>query len=122
MYTKEITGIETGMFHITLAFDNITDTPNGIRVKHPDENIPQATHPALLKLPFLPINARRFHLFDTIASGFLLSLGKLCYAGCTDYFNAEKVYILFQGKIVLQGVRSASTTFLCKLNKDHNQY
>ena len=121
-YTKESTGIETGMVHVTLPFENVTATPNGIRVKYPDRNISQTTHSALLKLQFLPVEERRVHLFDTLASGSLLSLGKLCNEGCTAYFNAKKVYIFFQGKSFLHGFRSASTTFLWKLNKDHNHY
>ena len=75
-----------------------------------------------MKLPFLPVETCFVYLFDTLASGSLLYLGKLCDAGFTAYFNDKKFYILFQGKIVLQGVRSASTTFLWKLNKDHNHY
>ena len=121
-YTKESTGIDTGMVCVTLPFDNVAATPNGIRVKHPDGNISQETHNALLKLTFLPVGACRVHLFDTLESGWLISLGKLFDAGCTAYLNAKKVYIFLQGKIVLQGVRSTSTNFLCKLNKYHNQY
>ena len=110
-YTKEETGIDTGMVQINIKFDNVTATPDGIRFKHPDGNISQVTHFALLKLPFLPVDARRVHLFYTLASGSLLSLGNFCDSGC-----------IFQGKIFLHGVRSASTTFLWKLNKDYNQY
>ena len=55
-------------------------------------------------------------MFDNLASGSLLSLGKKIDIGFTAYFNSKKVYILFQGKIALQGVRSASTPFLWKHN------
>ena len=51
-YNKDSTGIETVMVHVTLSFDNVTATPNGIRVEYPDGNISQATHYSLLKLPF----------------------------------------------------------------------
>ena len=121
-YIKESTGIETGMVHITLLFDNVTAKPNGIRVKYPDGNISRETQSALLILPFLPDEARCVHLFDTLESGLLLSLGKLFNTGFTDYFNDKKVYIFFQGKIVFQGVISTSTTFLWKLNKYHTNY
>ena len=115
-YTKEITGIETGMVRVKLPFNNFTATPNGIRVKYPDEKISQATHSDILKIPFLPVEERRVHLFDTLASGSLISLGKLYNAGCTYYFNSKKVYIFFQGENFLRGVRSASSTFLWKIN------
>ena len=110
------------MVHVTLPFDDFTATPNGIRVKYSDGNISQATHSALLEIPFLSVEVCRVHLFDTLASGSLLSIGKLCDAGYTAYFNAKKVYIFFQSKIFLQGVRSTSTTFLWEINRDHNQY
>ena len=119
-YTKQVTCIETDMVRVTLPLKNVTATPNGIRVKYPDGNIAQETHSTLLKIPFLSVEACCVHPFDTITSGLLLSLGKLFDAGCTAYFNAKKVYIFFQGKMLLKGVRSASTTFLWKLNKDHN--
>ena len=66
-YTKDSTGIETGMVHVTLQFDNVTATPNVIRVKYPDRNISQATHSAISKLQFLTVKARRVHMFDTLA-------------------------------------------------------
>ena len=105
-YTKESNVIDTGMVHVILPFNNVTATPNGIRVKYPDGSISQATHSALLELTFLPVEAHLSHLFDTLASGSLLSPGKLCDAGCTAYFNAKRLYIFFQGKIFLQGFRS----------------
>ena len=120
-YTKERTGIETGMVHVTLPFDNLTATPNRIRVKHPDGNISQSTHYALLKRLFLPVEACNVRLFDTIVSFSLLSLGKLCDAGCTAYFNYKSLNLL-SGYNFLQGVRSSSTDFLWKLNKDHNYH
>ena len=73
-----------------------------------------------LKTSILPVKAHRIHLFDTLSSGSLLSLGKHYYTRCAAYFNAKKVYIFFQSKISPQGVRSASTNFLWKLNKYHN--
>ena len=110
------------MVQVTLPFENVTEPPNGIRVKYPYGNISQATPSALLKLPFLTIKARNIHLFDNLAPGLLLSLVKIYDTGCTSYFNAEKIYIFFQYKNFPQGVRYAPTNFLWKLNKDHNQY
>ena len=95
-YTKESTGIYNGVVHVTLLFDNVTAKPNVIRLKYPDENISQATHSALLKLQFLPVEERRVRFFDTHASGSLLSLVKLCDAGCIAYFNVLKFYLFFR--------------------------
>ena len=90
-YNNESTGIDTGTVYVTLPFENVTAKPNGIRVKYPDGNIAQATHSDILKLPFLPIEAHLVHLFDTLASGLLLSPGKLYNTGCIAYFNTKKV-------------------------------
>ena len=89
-YTKDRTGIDTGMVHVTLSFGNVTARPNGIRVKYSDGNISQAIHSSLLKLPFLPVEAHHVHLFDTLALGSLPPPRKICNAGCTAYFNAKK--------------------------------
>ena len=89
------------MVNVNLQFDIVTATPNGIIVKHPDGNISQSNQSTILKLPFLPVEARCVHLFDTLASGLLLSLEKLCDTGCIDYFNAKNAYIFFQGKMFL---------------------
>ena len=105
------------MFHVNLPLDSVTASPNGIIVKETDGNIAQATQSDFSKLPFLPIKTRRVHLFDTLASGSIIPLGTICDSGCTEYFSSRNVYILFQGRIVLQGVRSASTTFMWKLRR-----
>ena len=115
-FTKENTGINNDMVHINLPFSNITKTPNGVKVMYPDGNTAQATHEAVLNLPILPIAARKVHLFESLASGALISLGKLCDSGCTAYFNATKVYIFFKGKIIMQGARSNATNNLWKVN------
>ena len=77
------------MVRVTLSFNNVVDTPNGIRFKYPGRKIAQSTHSALLKLTILPVEAHRVHLFDTLVSGSLLYPGKLFNSGCTDYFNAK---------------------------------
>ena len=55
------------MLHVTLPFDNVTATPNGIIVKYPDGNIYQATHSTILKLSILPVEECHVHLLDTLA-------------------------------------------------------
>ena len=54
-YTKESTGIDTGMVHVNLQLKNVTATQNGIRVKYTDGNIAQATQSDILKIPCLPV-------------------------------------------------------------------
>jgi hypothetical protein len=111
-FTKQNTGIDQGMVHTNLPFSNILQTDYGIEVMYPDGNIARATHTATLNLPMLPEKARRVHLFSSLASGALLSLGQLCDAGCTAYFNATKAYIFFQGKIIMQGTRTPNVHYV----------
>ena len=65
----------------------------------------QATHTCELNIPHLPHAARQAHMFDELASGSLLSIGQLCDAGCTAWFDKKKLYIFYQGKIIMQGTR-----------------
>ena len=117
-FTKENTGIDTNLVHVNLPFSNVQSTDNGIKVKYPDGVIDQATHTATLDIPSLPLKARQVHLFRKLASGSLLSLGQLCDAGCTAYFNKKTVYIFYNGKIIMQGTRSPSTNQLWQLNPE----
>ena len=101
---------------MNLPFSNIQPSVNGVRVKYPDGIIDQATHTATLDVPSLPLQARQVHLFNKLASGSLLSLGQLCDAGCTAYFDNTAVYIFYQGKIILHGNRSIQTNHLWQLD------
>ena len=65
----------------------------------------QATQTCELNIPHLPHAARQAHMFDELASGSLLSIGQLCDAGCTAWFDKKKLYIFYQGKIIMQGTR-----------------
>jgi len=65
---------------------------------------------AELDLPMLPLSARTTHIFPNLASASLLSVGQLCDAGCTAFFNKTKLYIFFNGKIILQ-VQDNQLTF-----------
>ena len=82
-YNKEITGIYTGMVRITLPFDKITATTNGIRFKYRDRNISQETDSVFLKLTVLPVEADCVHLLDILESGLMISLVKRYDPGCT---------------------------------------
>lgn len=67
-----------------------------------------STHRGHIDLPILPKEATVTHMFPSLASGSLLSIGQLCDAGCTALFTKTKLYIFFNGKIILQGTRGAS--------------
>ena len=118
-FTKEGTGINDVndlLVHTNLPFTNISKSKQRMKVMYPDGNIDEATHEAILTLPNLPISARKVHLFGHLASGSLISLGQLCDAGCTAYFDKNKVYIFFNGKIIMQGSRNESTNRLWQVD------
>ena len=64
-----------------------------------------STHEAELDIPLLPAHAKKVHIFPELASGSLLSIGQLCDGGCTATFTANKLFIYFAGKIIIQGTR-----------------
>ena len=68
-----------------------------------------STHVAELHLPLLPKQARQVHLFPALHKTSLLSIGKLCDAGCTATFTADHLHISYNDTIILQGTRSGST-------------
>ena len=68
-----------------------------------------STHTANLHLPNLPTTASEAHIFPTLASGSLISIGQLCDHGCTAHFSATDVTIHYHDKIVLRGTRSLHT-------------
>ena len=75
----------------------------------------QSTHTANLDLHGLPITATTAHIFPTLTSGSLLSIGQLCDHGCSAYFTRHNLLIFYKGKIILKGTR---TNKLWNIDKD----
>ena len=65
----------------------------------------QSTHTGLLDILQLPIAARQVHIFSSLVSGSLLSIGQLCDHSCSTYFNKTKLYIMYNSRIIIQGNR-----------------
>lgn len=70
-----------------------------------------STHTAELNLRPLPRKARLVHLFPALQqqNTSLLSIGKLCDAGCKATFTADQVTITLHGKQLLTGHRCPTT-------------
>ena len=66
---------------------NITPTSDGIEVLLPNSTKIKSTHQANINLPSLPTSATSVHLFPSLASGSLLSIGQLCDSGCSATFT-----------------------------------
>ena len=97
--------LEQNFIHTSIPVSNLTPTSSGIHVMLPNNETMQATHTATLNIPHLPIAARQAHIFPALASGSLLSIGQLCDHGCSAYFDNKKLYILHNGRIIMQGTR-----------------
>jgi hypothetical protein len=80
----------------------------GISVILPDGSTITSTHTALLNLPMLPPAACTAHVFPTLTSGSLISIGTLCDHGCTATFTADSVTIALNGTTILHGTRSVN--------------
>ena len=106
------------MIHCNIPVNNIVKVKNGIQVLLPNKQTLQSTHEGTLNIPELPIQARRAHIFPHLASGSLLSIGQLCDAGCSALFDKHKLYIFYNGKIILQGTRQQSK--LWTIDKDNH--
>ena len=99
---------------------NVRSVTHGIQVCVPNGEIMHSTHQADLDIPNLPSPARTAHIFPHLASGSLLSIGKLCDAGCTALFNKSKLFIFYKGKIIMQGSRQSNKLWTMD-SKNNNQ-
>jgi hypothetical protein len=89
--------------------ENIQPTTNGIVVGLPDTSTMQAAHTCTLKLPRLPRAAQSAHIFPKMQAA-LLSIPKLCDAGCTAHFSSTTVVVKTKdGTIALVGRRDPLT-------------
>ena len=109
----------TGHF-ITIYAPSINRRPANpsIAVLLPDGSTIHSTHTALLNIPQLPTQACQAHIFPTLASGSLISIGTLCDHGCVATFTADTVAITLNNLSILQGTRSQATG-LWQLNLHH---
>ena len=88
---------------------NVRPTTNGISVLLPNHDRIQATHKAKLKLPHLPPAAKEVHVFPSLASGSLMSIGQLCDSGCTATFTNKSAIVTHNGKPVITGLRNPTS-------------
>ena len=84
---------------------NIPTTRMGpqITVGLPNGGRMQSTGHCQLDLPQLPEAAREAHILPGLSHSSLLSIGKLCDAGCLAQFDAKNVIIQRQGMTLLTG-------------------
>jgi hypothetical protein len=114
-YKHTNTGIaDTGVSsHYLRSSDSHTITGNTkptITVGIPNGNMLQSTMAACqLSLPQLLITAREAHILPGLAHSSLLSIGKLCNAGCEAKFDDQQVVITKNNISLLRGERDRCT-------------
>ena len=73
----------------TAPITNITPASSPLNVKLPDGACVSSTHTCTLNLPQLPTRAREGHIIPGLASHSLMSVVKLCNAGCEVTFKKK---------------------------------
>eukprot|EP00978_Attheya_sp_CCMP212_P005327 scaffold11894_cov53-Attheya_sp.AAC.5 len=77
----------------------------GIQVQLPDGSLIESTQKANLNITGLPAAASECHIFPSLASGSLLSIGQLCDHDCAVHFNKHNVTIHRGTDLILKGDR-----------------
>jgi hypothetical protein len=89
---------------------------DSIAVALPDGATILSTHTGLLQIPGLPASARLAHIFPSLQSNSLLSIGQLCDHGCSSIFTNNAVTTTLHDLVVLTGTRSSATGGLWTLD------
>ena len=85
-------------------------TKPSIRVALPNGTTLQSTNQTCtLDLPQLPTNAIDAHILPGLTHSSLISIGKLCDAGCTATFDDQQVLIQKDKQTILHGPRDFRT-------------
>ena len=104
------TGASCNYLLPTYPHNKIGTTKSTITVGLTDGNILHSTNDlCLLDIPQLPLQARGAHLLPGISHSSLLSIRKLCDAGCTSRFDNNNVTIDHNNKIIIYGTRDLRT-------------
>ena len=93
----------------TSILSNIHLVADVIRVLLPNNAVIDSTHKANINIPTLPPTATETHLFPSLASDNLLSIGQLCDNGCTAQFTKDTATISFRDQPILRGTRNSHT-------------
>ena len=75
----------------------------------PNGGITQSIVTAKVKLPHVSKEASDAHIFLSLESGSLYSVGQLCDDGCEAYFNKNICAITKNGKLLISGTRTANS-------------
>ena len=88
---------------------SVSPANNPLRVALPNGDTVQSTHTCTLALPRLPEMARESHIIPGLAAYSLLSVVKLCDAGCDVTFTKIDCTVRMRGRVVKTGKIDAKT-------------
>jgi hypothetical protein len=103
-------------FKVSRTLLDLKHTTTSITVSLPDGAHIKSTHTGTLPIPGLPISACCAHVFPSLQSHSLLSIGQLCDHGCKAVFTNDCVTITRDDLVLLTGTRSSSTNGLWTLD------
>ena len=97
--------------HFLLPGAQVLNTPPTkypLCIHLPDGTLKSA-HTATLDVPWLPEETRQAHIVPGLSQTLLISIKKLCDAGCIVTYNEKECKVEYKGKIVLSGIREPCT-------------
>ena len=103
------TGTTTHLFLKESNVEKIRKVDVGINVMSPNRGVTQSIATAKVKLPHVSKTAGDAHIFSSLDSGSVYSVGQLCDDDCEAYFNKSICTITKKGKLVLSGTRTANS-------------
>ena len=90
-----------------LILNHVVDSTTGPHVRLPDNSIIKPTKSGHLPIPVLPQSATEAHVFPSLKSASLLSIGQLCDSNCSALFTKKDLTIFDSTNApVLKGQRN----------------
>ena len=110
----------TSHFLVTMATKSrVSPTNDPLRVSLPNGDQVQSTHTCILALPQLPAKARFEHIVPGLAEYSLLSVVKICDAGCDITFTKINCTVRYRERFVMIGSNDTNTgLWMLLLEKD----
>ena len=100
----------TGHFLVPGApVKNMVKAAYPLSINLPQGEVIKSTHEGVLDIPWLPAAARKAHIVPDLVHSSLVSIRELCNAGCKVHYDGDYVNVIYEGKIVWQGVKEPTT-------------
>ena len=94
---------------------------NPLRINLPDGRQVQSTHRCDIEIPGLP-TILKGHVVPHLAVASLIGIRPLCKAGCTVTFDNNKCDVIYNGSVILRGLKDpASDLWTLPINPNNMQ-